>query len=64
LTTAGRRVAKIHWWGHKADVLLQEIGPLLKLKARQWLVCQAFWGAREEDFAALKAQMIALNKVT
>ena len=65
LTTAGRKVAKIHWWSKKADALLKEVGPLLRLKARQWLIVQAFWAATTEaQEAVLKAQMITLNKVT
>ena len=64
-TTAGRKVAKINWWGKNADALLREVGPLLRLKARQWLLIQAFWAARTEaQEEMLKAQMIALNKVT
>ena len=65
LTTAGRKVAKVNWWGKRADALLKDIGPLLRLKARQWLIVQAFWAAKTEvQEEMLKAQMIALNKIT
>ena len=67
-TSAGRKMAKFAWCGKDAEQFAKIVGPRLRLKKRNWLITQEFFRAREAGdlgwMLELKAQMIALNKVT